>query len=139
MKVFAAQLTARFVARKLLRDLSPEEVRWLQRVLRGKTTAEWIAWRDKHWIKVAEFLGRYPDRLLDRERRSDYAPLIKLAAWQMCRESEFLFGQIDKRIKRKRRTALTMTGQMGVIVQELAVTRGVPVLWPYKLGSPFAK
>src|SRR5687768_17110200 len=103
MRIEALEFPARFMARRLLHDLSKDEIRWLQRSLRGRTQSEWIAWRTRYSLKIADYLSRYPDQLLKSERRPDVGPVMKLAAWQLCLEFEVLFEQIRRRMTRKRR------------------------------------
>jgi len=133
------EFAARLAASRMLNALSDDEIRWLQRNLRGRAGKEWVAWRSKHTMLIADYLRRFPGALRKRDRDSRLQPLLKLAAWQLCLEAEVMFQNIRRGVSRKRRRPLTPCGLAAVAIEELSVAQRVPALWPFELGSPFRR
>lgn len=139
MNLLALEVSARLAASRMLNALSDEEIHWLQRNLRGRTKSEWLAWRSKYTVLIADYLRRFPGELSGRDRDPKLQPLLKLAAWQLCLEAEVLFQGVRRRADRKRKYPLTPFGLAALAIEELSVAQHVPAFWPFEIGSPFRK
>ncbi len=124
----------------LIDAMTDEDIRVLQRFLRGMSKTQWLEARRKLTGLVNEFIAMTPeDRVREFPDRLNRA-LLKLVSWQMCVELRMLFLELDEIPEiHSKHPHLLSRRLVGAAVFSLQLVERGALLWPFHIGSPFVE
>lgn len=86
------------LAQELIDSLSEEEIQGLYDSLHGQRVLEWIRWRHKNRLVVAQFVAETPSQRKRKKKYRGHIPHLTLAGAQHCMEASALLTVIHQNL-----------------------------------------